>query len=48
MLMGNLQGLEKPVSFGYPHGREVSMLLTELNIPIKEIKAKIYETWRRL
>jgi len=24
------------------------MLLTELNGPVREIKSKIYETWRRL
>jgi len=40
--------LEKAATFRYPQGREVAMLLSELNVPIKEIKSKIYETWRRL
>jgi hypothetical protein len=26
----------------------VAVLLAELNVPIRDIKAKIFETWRRL
>jgi len=40
--------VEKTAAFGYAQNREVVMLLSELNIPIKDIKSKIYETWGRL
>jgi len=42
------RSLEKTALFGYSQSREVVMLLSELNVPIKDIKSKIYETWRRL
>jgi hypothetical protein len=40
--------LEKLCVLQYHKGREVAMILAELGAPIREIKSKIHETWRRL